>query len=63
MRQEKEALQCDQVSEMEIFELTDNETLCVAGGPEPDNDPHNPPAAENSTMGSEYPQIENNPPG
>lgn len=38
MHQEKDKLKCDQISDMEIFEL-DDEALCVAGGPEVENDP------------------------
>ncbi|HEY0585228.1 MAG TPA: hypothetical protein VGD52_03775 [Pseudoduganella sp.] len=39
MHQEKDNLKYDQISEIVIFELTDDEALCVAGGPEVDNDP------------------------
>lgn len=39
MHQEKDKLKCDQISDMEIFELDDDEALCVAGGPEVENDP------------------------
>jgi hypothetical protein len=37
--QDKDKLKTEHSSEIEIFELKDDEALCVAGGPEVDNDP------------------------
>ncbi len=39
MHQEKDELKYQQFSEMEIVELTVDEALCVAGGPEVENEP------------------------
>lgn len=39
MHQEQDQEQCNQIAEAEIFELTYDEALCVAGGPETVNDP------------------------
>jgi len=40
VHQNKEGLNFQEVSDDEIFEITYDEALGVAGGPEVDNDPH-----------------------